>query len=94
MIKIDKDSVTLEGKGNLLLSELTLAIHVVIDSASEHTGIPHNEILEQVTKHAQLYKLTDAGMTIKDAIETIGIDPGRVNLEESIIPDNMKAAFK
>ena len=87
MIKADMTHVVGEGDVNKQLSELSLLIHVIVSNAEGKIPLTYEEAVENVVKHAKLYRLTDAGMTTSEAIDVLGIDRSKINEQRTVLPD-------
>ena len=73
MIKQDRGETTSSGDSNIKLSELALLTVVMIETLSEETGVPYDDIASDLEKSVRVNKLTRAGMPIEDAIEVVGL---------------------
>ncbi len=71
MIKIDKDSIELQGSGIDLLTELSYAVEVVTGRVAEETGMPIEQVEAMVTQTEQFSKLKQAGMNSKESFEVV-----------------------
>ncbi len=94
MIHIDKENLKIDGNINTLMSEVALAMHAVIEQAAKNDRRSYSELMGELQRSARLYKLTDSGMKVEDAMEIIGMDPRRLNKRESVIPDELTAESK
>ena len=73
MIAQDKGKTTLDGSPSLLISELGALIHYAAKSIAEGTSMEYNTIVSNIIDGASIYKLTEAGMTQEEAIDTLGM---------------------
>ena len=87
MLRIEGSHVGGEGDINQQLSELSLLVHAIVANAEEKAGLSYEETMENVVKHAHLYRLTDAGMTTKEAIEVLGINPDSIDKKRTVLSD-------
>jgi len=71
MIKQELGHTTIKGNMNVLLSELTALTHALCKDLSESSGVPYEEIVERVQTSVTLYKLTDSGMDVEEAMDVL-----------------------
>ena len=87
MLRVDGASVEGEGDINQQLSELTVLVHAIVQDAEDKAGLDYATTMDSVVKRASLYKLTDTGMTLKEAIEVLGINPDSIDKKRTVLPD-------
>ena len=87
MLRVDGASVKGEGDISRQLSELALMIHAIVQNAEDKAGLDYATTMDSVVKHASLYKLTYTGMTLKEAIEVLGINPDSIDKKRTVLPD-------
>jgi len=93
MIKQDRGETTSSGDSNIKLSELALLTVVMIETLSEETGVPYDDIASDLEKSVRVNKLTRAGMPIEDAIEVVGLEVKAV-VEENIKRETRNVEIK
>ena len=90
MIKVNMEQVDIEGDPNHVTSELALMIHAVCDNLETKFGIPYAGTLERGLQGARIYPLTDAGMTIQEALDVVGMKNSKINMDKSVMPEEMR----
>ena len=73
MIKQDGGDTYIEGSPNRVVSELGALIHYIATQVEEGTSVPYETAINDAINAAKIYKLTEAGMTVPEAIEVLGI---------------------
>ena len=73
MVSQDKGEMTLEGHSSLLVSELGALMHYASKKISEDTGVSYDTIISDINNAVGVYKLTEAGMTMREAMDTLDI---------------------
>ena len=74
MIKQDRGRTTSRGKSNVKLSELALLTVVTIETISEETGVPYDDVVSELEKFVQANRLVKKGMSIEEAVEVMGLN--------------------
>jgi len=92
-ISIDRNTIDHSGNTNTQMSEIALGLHDVATRVSEAGFDSYEGCIDKIVKSSRLYKLTDAGMDITEAIAVIGMNPGNVDLSESVIPKDQREAL-
>ena len=73
MIKQDEGNTHIEGSPNKVISELGALIHYIALSIEEGTKVSYQRAIDDAINAAKIYKLTEAGMTVPEAVEVLGI---------------------
>ena len=84
MIKVDKGAIAIEGHPDLILSELSFLVHHTMKQIEEKTGMPYERMVIDLDKGMKLYVLTDSGMTVREAMEVVGINTETFNEKQTI----------
>ena len=86
MISQDKGKTMLDGSPSLLVSELGALVHYAAKSISENTSMKYDAVISNIMNGASVYKLTEAGMTQEEAMDTLGMKD-RIRKSVQINPD-------
>ncbi len=89
MIKIDRNQVEIHGDPDANISEAALMFYEVCKKVSKQTGSSFTEIEDHIFRSAKVYPLIDAGMDLVQAVEVVGIDKDKIDLERSKMKDNL-----
>ncbi len=92
-VNIDKNTIEHSGTISTQMSELALGLHDIARRASKTSFASYEECIDEIIRSTRLYKLTDAGMNIKEAMEVLGMDPSKIILSESVIPEDQREAL-
>jgi len=73
MIRQDKGETTLDGSPDMILSELPLLINTIQKKLNEETGISLEQFDSDLAASLGMYRLTDSGMDVEEALYVTGI---------------------
>ncbi len=72
MIKQDLGETTLQGDASIIISELASLTNAVAKEISQGSTVTYDMVLNKVKETVDIYRLTDTGMSPKEAIEVLG----------------------
>ena len=73
MIKQDGGDTYIEGSPNRVVSELGALMHHIATQIEEGTKVSYETVISDVINTTKIYKLVEAGMTVPEAVEVLGI---------------------
>ncbi len=82
MIKLEEHNFHAEGSGSLLINEAGLIIYRVAQKIAEEGLDTHEDVIEKIMDINNIIKLTDAGMTMEEAISVLGLK-NKVGIKET-----------
>ena len=89
MIKQDLGNTTMRGDASVIISELAALTNSVAKEVSQGSSTTYDKVLEKVNETIGIYKLTDTGMSPKEAIDVLGLDT-KIKQAYSIEEDGTK----
>ena len=89
-VSIDRNKVSCTGNASMQISEIALGLHSIASYMEERGLGDYGEIIDKIVTSSRLYRLTDSGMTVKEAMLVLHMNPDKIILSESIIPEELK----
>ena len=69
----DEGNTSIEGSPNRVISELGALMHYIAVQVEEGTSVSYETVINDAVNAAKIYKLTEAGMSVPEAVEVLGI---------------------
>jgi hypothetical protein len=84
MIKQKMGETTLKGDANIVLSELTALTNAIAKAIETKDKIPYETTIEMLQKSLAVYKLTDAGMGVEEAMDVLDM---KKNIKKVVVTE-------